>query len=162
MKRITLFLFSLTLITGLKAQGNVSSNNANDDFRNQMLNAVNSLRAKGFMCGDEYMPPVPKVKWNDQLEGVAIKHAKDMKINNYFSHTSLDGKEIDARVTEAGYKWSFVSENIAKGDFTIASVMRGWEKSHGHCVQLMSPEVIEMGVAQYNNYWVMDFGKPLK
>ena len=149
------------LLSGLTAysQETVSS----PQFRRQFLNAINGVRQQGCTCGTTYMPPAPALVWNNQLEIAAIGHARDMAGNNYFSHSSKDGRNVEDRVVLAGYTFkgyrSFaVGENIAEGQMSIAEVMQGWFKSPGHCKNLMNPSFKEVGVAESNTYWVQDFG----
>jgi uncharacterized protein YkwD len=129
------------------------------DFRADMLKAVNQVRASGCKCGGRSMPPVPPVRWNSQLEAAAARHAKDMSVHNHFDHIGTDGSEFDRRITESGYKWREVGENIAFGYETVSAVMVGWIKSVTHCRQLMSNKVDEMGAARHGRYWVQEFGK---
>jgi uncharacterized protein YkwD len=132
-------------------------------FRREFLEYINHTRQKGCNCGSTYMPPAPPLVWNDQLEFAAIGHAQDMADNNYFSHTSKDGRTMQDRIIKAGYAFQgfksfMIGENIAEGQLSIAQVMQGWFKSEGHCRNLMNPGFKEVGIALYNNYWVQDFG----
>lgn len=162
MKRfVKTILVLFILLSGYSAysQEKVSS----PQFRREFLNAINRVRQQGCSCGATYMPPAPPVVWNNQLELAAIGHARDMAWNNYFSHTSKDGRSMEDRVVLAGYTFkgyrSFaIGENIAEGQMSIAEVMHGWFKSPGHCKNLMNPSFREVGVAQDNTYWVQDFG----
>jgi uncharacterized protein YkwD len=136
---------------------------SNPQFRREFLQNINHIRQKGCNCGATYMPPVPPLTWNDQLEIAAMGHARDMANHNYFSHTSKDGRSMEDRIVSAGYKFkgykSFaIGENIAEGQLSIAEVMKGWFKSEGHCKNLMNPGFKEVGVALSNDYWVQDFG----
>jgi uncharacterized protein YkwD len=86
-----------------------------------------------------------------------------MSNNNYFSHTSKDGRGMQDRIVFAGYYFngfkSFtVGENIAFGQQDIDAVMDGWLKSEGHCKNLMNGQFKEVGVAENHKYWVQDFG----
>jgi uncharacterized protein YkwD len=133
------------------------------EFRRELLEYINHTRQKGCNCGINYMPPAPPLVWNDQLEFAAIAHAQDMADQNYFSHTSKDGRSMQDRIIKAGYTFQgfrsfMIGENIAEGQLSIAEVMRGWFKSEGHCKNLMNPGFKEVGIALYNNYWVQDFG----
>ncbi|MBS1504992.1 MAG: CAP domain-containing protein, partial [Bacteroidetes bacterium] len=88
---------------------------------------------------------------------------EDMSSKNYFSHTSKDGRTVTDRIMAAGYTFkeykSFAAgENIAEGQMSVAEVMDGWLHSPGHCKNLMNPSFKEVGVAQFNKYWVQDFG----
>lgn len=132
-------------------------------FKNEFLSRINSTRTKGCNCGDTYFPPATPLTWNDKLFDAATGHAKDMAKRTYFSHTSKDGRSMEDRIVFAGYKFkgfkSFaIGENIAQGQLNIAEVMDGWFKSEGHCKNLMNPDFKEVGVAEYNTYWVQDFG----
>jgi uncharacterized protein YkwD len=151
----------IVLCSGLDAysQETVSSR----QFRREFLNDINRVRERGCNCGGTYMPPAPPLVWNDYLEIAAIGHAQDMADKNYFNHTSKDGRSMEDRITLAGYTFkgykSFMAgENIAQGQMNIAEVMQGWFKSPGHCKNLMNPGFKEVGVAEYNTYWVQDFG----
>lgn len=132
-------------------------------FREEFLDRINQLREKGITCNGEYMPPVPPVEWNDQLELAAYEHARDMNHNRYFDHISKDGRTLKDRIFATGYTYDgyrsfFIGENIALGQVSIREVMRDWMKSYGHCKNLMNPDFKEVGIAVVNSYWVQDFG----
>ena len=163
MKKILISaLFTLSILTFTVpsfSQQLVSS----PSFRQDFLNYINFTRTKGCNCGGTYMPPVPRLSWNYELETAAVGHAQDMANKSYFSHTSLDGRNMQERIVNAGYAYKgfrsyTVGENIAQGQMSIAEVMQGWFKSPGHCKNLMNGSFKEIGVAQYSNYWVQDFG----
>ena len=129
------------------------------DFRADMLAAVNAVRAQGCRCGEKQMPSVAPLRWNSDLESSASRHANDMSNHNHFSHTGTDGSDIDRRITESGYKWMEIGENIAFGYFNVGGAMTGWVKSPSHCKQMMNPRIEEIGAARSGKYWVQDFGK---
>jgi uncharacterized protein YkwD len=134
-----------------------------DSFKDEFLERINDVRQKGCKCGNVYMPPVPPLVWNNQLTDAAKDHARDMSKRKYFSHTSKDGRSIQDRIMATGYNYtcykSFaIGENIAQGQESIAEVSDGWFESPGHCKNLMNPSFKEIGIAEYNRYWVQDFG----
>jgi uncharacterized protein YkwD len=150
----------IILLCGISA---TCLNSPKKNFKKAFLERINEARHKGCNCGDVYMPPAPPMVWNDDLQKAANDHARDMYDKNYFSHTSKDGRTTADRVINAGYTFKgykafYVGENIAKGQMTIDEVMDGWLKSPGHCKNLMNPDFKEVGVAQFNDYWVQDFG----
>ena len=129
------------------------------------MRLVNLARASGGSCGGVAYPPVPALKWNTNLAAAAQGHASDMATKNYFDHTSQDGRTFDQRITAAGYIWSSAAENIAAGQATPAEVMAGWLASTGHCKNIFSAALTELGVGYaeggtYGKYWVQDFGRP--
>ncbi|QJD97775.1 CAP domain-containing protein [Mucilaginibacter robiniae] len=132
-------------------------------FRQAFLNRINIVRQQGCNCGGTYMPPAPPLVWNDNLEVSASRHARDMDRLHYFSHTSQDGRTMGDRIGAAGYKFEglkayTIGENIAFGQESIEEVNDGWFKSPGHCKNLMNAAFKEIGISEYNTYWVEDFG----
>ena len=106
--------------------------------------------------------------WNDLLTQAATGHSQDMQAQNYFSHTSLDGRTFAQRIRAQGYTGSFIGENIAAGYPTPKAVMDAWMGSPGHCANIMKADFVDMGVAcvpggqgnTYITYWTMDLGHP--
>ena len=68
------------------------------DFRNSLLQAINAARAVARSCGGTAMPAVAPLAWNDALFAAAARHSTDMAVNNYFSHTGLDGRSAAQRI----------------------------------------------------------------
>ena len=96
------------------------------DDDKQMLTQVNNARSQPRDCGSESYPASPALSWQCTLEEVAYAHSRDMGDYNFFSHIGSDGLTVGERVTNAGYEWSAVGENIAAGYQTIDSVMAAW------------------------------------
>ena len=130
-----------------------------------MLQRVNAARTAGTTCGDKAYPPVPALRWNDQLQTAALGHSQDMADNSYFSHTSRDGRTFDQRIRSAGYVYRRASENIAWGQSTVAAVMDAWLNSPGHRANIMSTGSQDIGVAAVRSssagiYWTMNMAQP--
>lgn len=134
---------------------------------NQMLEAVNTWRTNGCLCGNEQMPAVEPVTWNTDLETAALRHSKDMANSNFFSHKGSDGSSHSDRIAEVGYQAFSSGENIAAGtNFTVEEeIVQQWIDSPGHCKNIMNARFKEMGVAKYKNeaseyvhYWTQVFG----
>ena len=128
---------------------------------------MNEARAVSRMCGTTFYKAAGAVTWNDKLADAAAGHAQDMAANNYFSHTSQDGRTFSQRISATGYIWSAVGENIAAGQTTPEQVMNAWLQSPAHCENIMNATYVEAGVAcvkndasTYKEYWVMELGKP--
>jgi uncharacterized protein YkwD len=130
-----------------------------EDLRTELLAAVNELRTDGCQCGNDFMPPITALKWNDTLQQAAYNHAYDMYSNGYFSHLSEDGTPPIVRAMQAGYKGTYVGENIARGYQYIKDVVIGWKESESHCKAMMDTLYNEMGASKVGDYWVLDFGR---
>lgn len=131
----------------------------------EVLALTNAARATARKCGTTTMPAVPKLTWSDVLAGTAYAHSADMAARSYFDHTSKDGTSFDKRITQAGYRWNSLGENIAAGYPTAAAVVKGWLDSPGHCRNIMSASFTQLGVGlatggKYGTYWTQDFGRP--
>ena len=96
---------------------------------------------------------------NDQLNKAAFDHSNDMLINNYFSHTGLNGSNFSQRIREANYSGSPVAENIASGFRTAEAVFNGWKESEGHRANILSTRATEMGIGESGNRWTQLFGR---
>jgi uncharacterized protein YkwD len=137
------------------------------DFRNSLLQQINAARAVARSCGGTAMPAVAPLAWNDALFSAAARHSTDMAVNNYFSHTGLDGRTASQRIAAEGYAWSWVGENIAAGQTSVSTVMSGWLASAGHCANIMRAEYQHVGVScvqrsgtTYGRYWTMTLARP--
>lgn len=131
-----------------------------------MLAAVNQARAVARTCGSAASPAVAAIAWSCKLEQAAQGHSQDMAENDFFDHTGSDGLSSGNRVTNAGYSWSGVSENIAAGQKTLSQVITGWLNSPGHCSNIMAAWPTELGAsrvnsttATYSTYWTQNFAQ---
>lgn len=83
----------------------------------------------------------------------------------YFSHDSLDGRSPWDQMRDAGYEGSLRAENIAGGSGTAEATFQQWKSSDGHCRNMMSSQVNELGVgyafvegSPFGHDWVQNFG----
>ena len=138
------------------------------DFQASLLARVNQYRAAGASCrsAGQFAPALP-LSWNAQLEQAAAGHSIDMATQNYFSHSSLDGRTMADRINATGYLWRNLGENIAAGYPTVNAVVDAWMSSDGHCANIMNLAFQEVGVAcvpsstsTYSSYWTMNLGRP--
>ena len=140
------------------------------DFQASAMARINQWRAAGATCGTRgTSAPAAALTWNAKLTQAATGHSSDMQAQNYFSHTSADGRTLANRIDATGYQWSSIGENIAAGYATVNIVVDAWIASEGHCANLLNPGFTEVGLAcvpgtaatTFNNYWTMDLARPL-
>lgn len=124
------------------------------DIRDEFLAAVNQARSVSRMCGSTPRGPAPPVSWSPELAMAAYLHSEDMALNDFFSHTGLDGSSPGQRISRQGYPWRTYGENIAVGYPTVSSVVDAWLQSEGHCLNIMNPAFTEIGAG----YAVGEFG----
>ena len=130
-----------------------------------MLHAVNLARTQGYQCGSTNRPAVAPIQWQCQLDQAATGHSQDMARVQNMSHVGSDGSSVADRINRVNYGWRYLAENVAFGATSVGSVMNLWLNSNGHCNNIMSPEVREMGAAgarAANNrlYWTQNFAAP--
>lgn len=96
------------------------------------------------------------------LDRVALRHARDMVVNDFYSHVSSDGRTVRDRVNGAGYASCMRAENIAWGQDTQAIVLDAWLGSPGHRRNILHPKARHFGIAglhdpdgPYDPVWVM-------
>ncbi|MFI6991488.1 CAP domain-containing protein [Nonomuraea wenchangensis] len=121
---------------------------------NEVVRLVNAERSKAG-CGP--------LTHDAQLRAAAFGHSDDMAKQNYFSHTSKDGRSFTDRIRAAGFTGgSAWAENIAFGQTSPASVMESWMNSAGHKANILNCRYNLIGVGAAKNaqgriYWTQDF-----
>lgn len=98
------------------------------------------------------------VQENAALNAAASAHAQDMVTHNYLSHTGLDGSTPGDRADAAGYDWSYISENIARGFSTEEGVVNAWMASPGHRDNMLDPRAEDFGLGRVDTTWVLMLG----
>ncbi|MDF2835046.1 MAG: SCP-like extracellular [Paenibacillus sp.] len=117
-------------------------------FQSQVVTLVNQERAK---------VGLKPLQVDALLNKVATEKARDMDVNNYFSHTSPTyGSPFDM-MRAFGVKYSYAGENIASGQPTPARVMQDWMNSPGHQANILKPNFTKIGVGYVNGEWVQMF-----
>ncbi|GIP15728.1 hypothetical protein J40TS1_13700 [Paenibacillus montaniterrae] len=92
-----------------------------------------------------------------KLNEVATEKARDMDVNNYFSHTSPTyGSPFDMLATY-GVSYRTAGENIASGQRTAEQVMNDWMNSSGHRANILNSSYSKLGVGYVNGKWVQLF-----
>ncbi len=102
-----------------------------------VLDLVNAERSK---------VGAPPLKWGYTLAKAGRLHSKDMLANEYFSHTSHDGRGVTARLADVGISsWWSVGENIA-GTSSGARAFELWMDSDGHRRNMLNPDYTHTGI----------------
>lgn len=128
---------------------------------NELVVLVNEARAEGRACGSRgWFDAAPALRSESRLMGVAQAHSEDQRARGVMSHQGSDGSGPSERVSDAGYAWRAVGENVARGYPSAASVMGGWLGSPGHCANLMNPAFEDLGVGLAGGYWTQVFAAP--
>jgi RNA polymerase sigma factor (sigma-70 family) len=109
----------------------------------QVLALVNNERAKAG-CG-----PVTQ---DGRLARAAQLHSEDMSQNQYFDHTSLDGRTFADRAAAQGHP-SPGAENIARGQTSPEAVMEAWMNSQGHRENILNCSLTTMGTGLVEDDW---------
>jgi uncharacterized protein YkwD len=126
------------------------------DYEGPMLERVNQERsAQG----------LPALCSNSKLQQSAQRHSDDQATHDFMNHTGSDGSSMAQRITEAGYDWRGVAENVAAGQVDVNQVMDDWMNSEGHRHNILGDYTM-LGVAYaytpdglYHHFWTQDFGR---
>jgi uncharacterized protein YkwD len=99
-----------------------------------------------------------------RLTAAARAHADDMASRRVMAHEGGDGSEPADRVRRQGYVYLSTGENVARGQESVASVMKSWMNSPHHREQILG-DFTEIGVARSLDregepYWCVEFGQP--
>lgn len=148
---------------GVIIGGNSTETIANSSVMDEVIQLTNQFRQENGL---------DPLNFDPQLATAAQNHSQDMAIQDFFSHTGLNGSNIGDRVDATGYDFSTAGENIAAGYSTAERVVDGWINSDGHRANLLNPDFTEIGVGyfflendtgstNYNHYWTQVFATPL-
>lgn len=91
------------------------------------------------------------------LTKVAKAKAKDMYLNNYFSHTSPTYGSPFEMMDASSITYLYAGENLAMGQRSAEQAMKDWMKSPGHKKNILNPNFNLIGVGYFNGYWVQEF-----
>lgn len=97
------------------------------------------------------------LSYDNVLASVARAHSKDMHDKKYFAHENLDGCSSSCRITNAGYEWRAVGENIfmIKSSYTYSAedassvIVQGWMGSDGHRRNILDSNFTYEGIGVY-------------
>ncbi len=99
------------------------------------------------------------LSWNEQAAEVALSHSKDMKNNQFFSHSSPTSGELGDRVQRAGVTGTMFAENISANSIDAIAAIEGWMNSKGHRESILNENFTSLGVGVYNRYYTQNFVK---
>lgn len=94
-----------------------------------------------------------------ELSRVARYKSRDMKDNQYFSHTSPVYGSPFQMMKSFGINYRTAGENIARGQATPGAVVKAWMNSSGHRANILNVSFTHIGVGYVadGKYWTQMF-----
>jgi uncharacterized protein YkwD len=92
----------------------------------------------------------PALRWDPQLAAVARGHSQDMVQTGFFSHTSPNTGECEARLARGGVAWRAYAENISYHN-SVANSERSLMNSPAHRTNLLNPSYDTIGIGIVSN-----------
>jgi uncharacterized protein YkwD len=89
---------------------------------------------------------LPELQQNSLLTEAAIQKAQYMFNKNYWAHTAPDGTEPWKFVNDAGYKYRYAGENLARDFATADTAISAWMESPSHKDNILSSRYQDIGV----------------
>ena len=137
----------------------------------EVVSLVNATRARGAACsGARVWPAAEPLAWSFRLAEVAALHSREMAMLDRLAHHDSHQRGLAERLRNHGYAFSSAAENVAVGYASLDAVIDAWLASESHCINMMNPAVLELGVAcvdgeksgdpVQDRYWTMVVGKP--
>lgn len=114
-----------------------ANNELKQGFEYQMFDLTNAARVKNGL---------PVLEWDEMVKETARKHSIDMAVNNYFSHTNLNGQSPFDRMEEDNILFSTAGENLAYGQTSSVYAHAGLMNSLGHRENILKEEFKMLGV----------------
>ncbi len=112
---------------------------------------------------------LPQLHYSETLAKAAYQKAEDMFAKNYWSHYAPDGTTPWNFIIQAGYKYQYAGENLAKNFLFSQNVVDAWMDSPTHRENILKKEYSDIGFAVVNGVLngeettlvVQMFGSPL-
>ncbi len=154
-------VLALLLTFAFKLLGNTNVLGfATDISADKLLSLTNEERAK------ENLPPLVL---SSALSEAAHKKAQDMFAKNYWAHFGPHGETPWNFILDAGYRYEYAGENLAKNFLFSQGVVDAWMNSPTHKANIVQPNYTEIGFAIENGVLngeettlvVQMFGSPL-
>ncbi|MEO7057258.1 MAG: CAP domain-containing protein [Caldimonas sp.] len=139
----------------------------------EVLQRLNAVRAHGKTChaAGQMTVGAPLV-WSEGLANAAMTQSREMAALNRMSHRDSANRNLGERLRAQGYVFASAAENVAVGYTSLDEVVDAWLGSEGHCENLMSGAVIELGLACIDGsdiglpaerrYWTLVLAAPPK
>lgn len=90
------------------------------------------------------------LSYNATLAQAALAKGNDMINKNYWAHVAPDGTQPWAFFLNAGYKYKYAGENLARDFNDSVSTVNAWMASPSHRENMLSANYKEIGVALVN------------
>jgi uncharacterized protein YkwD len=183
MKRVVVGILVLTMLSSCNTF-QLTAGKTNDLVdHTQLLTAINAFRSTNTTCTKgsivtTYTPgTLTAYQWNAKLETAALSHANFLEQHNTVisvgdPHNGAGDSSVGVRLQAAGFSSGTYGENIGAGQLLVSALIEAFRTStNGHCNNLMDSDFTRVGAAlvtdtdavgvkKYDNYWVLDFGKP--
>ena len=90
---------------------------------------------------------LPDLQFSSVLSQAAERKGNNMLEKNYWAHVAPDGTEPWKFFLDAGYKYRYAGENLARDFSNASSAVNAWMASSTHRENILSPKYKEIGIA---------------
>jgi Cysteine-rich secretory protein family/Beta/Gamma crystallin/LysM domain len=135
----------------LTIPGQGSAPSGGGDIAQRVLDLSNAERSRA---------GAPPLSLHPQLMTAAQRHSDLMAQHNQMTHQLPGEPGLGDRISQAGYRWGHVAENVAQGQPSPEEVVSDWMNSPGHRHNLLNPESQHLGVGYANRFWTQKFARP--
>jgi hypothetical protein len=127
-----------SLVMAVFLYPNITSTDNIEAGANELINMTNQYRLEQ---GLNTLTP------NARLTQAAANKARDLLTNQYFAHTSPDGKKFSQWIKDVDYKYFYVGENLAIDFNNNQEIFQAWLNSPAHKENIARPQYQEIGIA---------------
>ncbi len=142
-----------TTTTNVTSNADFPYDNNTYEFMSEVVRLCNVERAAEGLAALTLDPTLTKAAMTRAAETVTL-----------FDHTRPDGTLFYTVLSEVGFQYRAVGENIAAGQTTPAGVVSSWMNSPGHRANILNESFNKIGVGYvcapgdaYYHYWVQIF-----
>ncbi len=103
---------------------------------------------------------MPPLELDEKLQEIAKKQAEEMAHGGSMLRDGVGS--LKRRLTAAGVRVAFATENVSAGYDTLAEAFSGWRQSAPHNARMLEPRARRMGLAtayapdsRYKIFWAL-------
>ncbi len=126
----------------------VKSDSAVGEIREPISDYINNSQILNYTNEERKILSLKPLVSSKTLDVIANLRADDLFTNQYFEHSSPDGKSAPDLAKLVGYNYSLIGENLALGNFGgDRGIVSAWMDSPGHKANILNDRYEELGVA---------------
>lgn len=142
----TISLSAVIFLNLSKKQSDIKSGTASRITYDDPSNNLSTTKLLEYTNKNRSANSIPSLSLNPLLNNAALDKCKDFIANNYWSNADSSGKDTWHYVTDLGYKYDTMAQNIAYGYNNGSDFVQGWMNNTINKANILASQYTEAGI----------------